>query len=79
MIQTIKVIPFLSRILSASVSSPVLMGCRCASRGTNKSWMEQRHVHREMASNRASKYSHEMFNDELEPEDVEDKVQALVK
>ncbi|XP_003963261.2 neugrin [Takifugu rubripes] len=78
MIRTIKVLPFLSRIRSASVFSPVLTGCRCASRSTNKPWMEQRHVHREMASNRASKYSHEMFNDELEPEDVEDKVQALM-
>lgn len=36
-------------------------------------------MHREMTSNRASKYSNEMLNDELEPEDVEDKVQALVK
>lgn len=34
---------------------------------------------REMASNRAPRYSHEMSKDDLELEDVEDKLQALLK
>lgn len=41
--------------------------------------MEQRHIHGEMGSNRASKYGHEMSEEEHESEDVEDKIQALVK
>lgn len=75
MIRTIKVLPFLLGLRPASGLSPVLTGCGC----TNNPWMERRHVHRGAASTRASKGSHEMFKDEPEPEDVEDKVQAVVK
>lgn len=41
--------------------------------------MEQRQVYNQSDSKRSSKYSHVMSEEELEPEDVEDKIQELVK
>lgn len=76
MIRTLQVV---SRLRLASVYSPVFKCCGFASRSTNKPWMKQRHIHGEMGSNRASKYGHEMSQEEHESEDVEDKIQALVK
>lgn len=73
----IRTLQALSRLRPASVFLPAFSSCGFATRKTNKSWMEQGHVDREMGSNRASKYGHEMFEEELE--DVEDKIQALAK
>lgn len=75
----IRTLQALSRLRPASVALPAFRCCGFASRNTNKPWVEQGHVYREMRSNRASKYGHEMSVEELESEDVEEKIQAVVK
>lgn len=75
----IRALQALSRLRPASVFPPVLGCCRFASKSKNKPWMEQRHVYKDMGSNRVSKYGYETSEEELELEDVEDKIEALVK
>lgn len=80
MARRLQVLSLLSRLGALSVISPASVnGCRFASRGASKAWMGQSHVHRESVSNRASRYSNEMSDEELGLEDVEDKLQALVE
>ncbi|KAM4562213.1 neugrin [Odontesthes bonariensis] len=59
-------------IPSVSVSS-----CRFASRGTNKAWMGKSHVHGDRGSN-SPRNRDEMSDDELDLDDVDDKLQALL-
>lgn len=73
----IRTLQALSRLRPASVFLSGFRSCGFATGKTNKPWMEQGHVYREMGSNRASKHGHEMFEEELE--DVEDKIQGVVK
>lgn len=65
-----------SRLGTPSVISSV--NARFASKGVSKAWMGQSHVQADRGSNRTG-YSDEMFNEELELEDVEDKLQALIQ
>ncbi|XP_044065568.1 neugrin [Siniperca chuatsi] len=79
MARPLQVISFLSRLSALSVlPSLSLNGCRFASRGASKARMGQSHGHKDRVSNRTSRYSDEMSNEEPGLEDVEDKLQALV-
>ncbi|KAM7412054.1 hypothetical protein PAMA_021834 [Pampus argenteus] len=77
MARSLQVLSLLSRLGALSVMPPAsTSSCRFASRGV--SWMKQSHVHRDKPSNRAPRYNDEVFDDDPETEDVEDKLQALV-
>lgn len=80
MIRSVQAVWLLARLHPSPAGSVVLRGCRCASRSTAGSWT---HVHghqtSKVTSDRGSKYSQEMAEAEYELEDVEDKIQALVK
>lgn len=79
MARPLQVLSLLSRLGALSVSpSASINCCRFASRGSSKAWMGQSHVHKDTVSNRASRYNDEMFDEEPEVEDVEEKLQALV-
>ncbi|XP_070766225.1 neugrin [Enoplosus armatus] len=79
MARPLQVLSLLSRLGAPSVMPSVSVnGCRFASRGASKAWMGQSLGHKDRVSNRASRYSDEMSDEDLEMEDVEDKLQALV-
>ncbi|XP_030589414.1 neugrin [Archocentrus centrarchus] len=75
MARSLQVLSFFSRLGAPSVISSV--NARFASRGANKAWMGQSHVQADRGSNRTG-HSGETSNEELELEDVEDKLQALI-
>uniref|UniRef100_A0A3Q3VKT6 Neugrin n=1 Tax=Mola mola TaxID=94237 RepID=A0A3Q3VKT6_MOLML len=61
----------LSKLGALSLSPPASGGCRFASRGASKAWMGPSHGH---GAHRASRHSDDMSDEELELEDVEDKL-----
>uniref|UniRef100_A0A3Q0R854 Neugrin n=1 Tax=Amphilophus citrinellus TaxID=61819 RepID=A0A3Q0R854_AMPCI len=71
MARSLQVLSFFSRLGAPSVISSV--NARFASRGANKAWMGQSHVQADRGSNRTG-HSGETSNEELELEDVEDKL-----
>uniref|UniRef100_UPI0037E900A8 neugrin n=1 Tax=Semicossyphus pulcher TaxID=241346 RepID=UPI0037E900A8 len=71
----LQIISLLSRLGAPSIP---INACRFASRGATKAWMGQSHDHRDRSSNRPSRFSEQMSDDELGLEDAEDKLQALV-
>lgn len=60
----------------SALGPPASGGCRFASRGASKVWMGPSHGHRD---HRASRHSDDKSDEEFELEDVEDKLDALVK
>lgn len=80
MARPLQVLSLLSRFGALSLVSPAsISGWRFASRGAGNAWTAQSHVYRDRVSNRASRHSDDMSEEEAELEDVEDKLQALVE
>ncbi len=80
MARSLQVLSLLSRLCASSeIPTASIACCRFASRGINKAWMGQSHVHRDTVSKKASRYSDETCDEESELDDVEEKLQALVE
>uniref|UniRef100_UPI003AAEE6D9 neugrin n=1 Tax=Centroberyx gerrardi TaxID=166262 RepID=UPI003AAEE6D9 len=76
MARPLRVFSLLSRLGPLSVMPTVsARSCRFASRDA-RAWTGQSRVHR--ASDRAPRQSREMFDDDVDMEDVEDKLQSLI-
>ncbi|XP_068608832.1 neugrin [Brachionichthys hirsutus] len=79
MARPLRLLALLSRFAAAPPSPPASTNsCRLASRGANKAWMGQNHAHRDRMSSGAPTHGEEVSDEELEMEDVEEKLQALV-
>ncbi|XP_072222813.1 neugrin [Leuresthes tenuis] len=78
MARPLQVFSLIFRIRAPSIIPSVsAIGYRFASRGTNKAWMGQSHVHGDRGSN-SRRNRDEMSDEELDLDDVDDKLQALL-